>query len=101
MSIPISPLNQFSSLGPRSVSRSRRARTLDDIPEEQLEGLADKGFDLIWFLGVRQTQSMNATAMSGFLEGLTLRCRHGVITLSDSHRSGPVLLKEHESPGSV
>jgi len=40
----------------RDLSRSLgRAATLDDIPDQQLERLAQKGFDWIWFLGVWQT----------------------------------------------
>jgi hypothetical protein len=32
-----------------------RPTTLDDIPDDELEGLAGDGFDLVWFLGVWQT----------------------------------------------
>lgn len=40
----------------RDLSQSLgRAATLDDIPEQQLERLAQKGFDWIWFLGMWQT----------------------------------------------
>jgi len=33
----------------------RRQATLDDIPDRELDQLAEKGFDWIWFLGVWQT----------------------------------------------
>jgi glycosidase len=40
----------------RDLSRSLgRAASLDDIPAQQLERLAQKGFDWIWFLGIWQT----------------------------------------------
>src|SRR5579871_5194530 len=32
--------------------------TLDDIPEQELGALAEKGFDWIWLLGVWQTGSV-------------------------------------------
>lgn len=33
----------------------RKAATLDDIPDADLDGLAEQGFDWVWFLGVWQT----------------------------------------------
>jgi hypothetical protein len=37
-----------------SRSLNRRA-TLDDIPDDELDRLADLGFDVVWFLSVWQT----------------------------------------------
>ncbi|HZR47852.1 MAG TPA: hypothetical protein VFA47_14170, partial [Candidatus Manganitrophaceae bacterium] len=38
------------------LSRSRgRPATLDDIPDSDLDALAARGFDWVWFLGVWQT----------------------------------------------
>jgi glycosidase len=38
-------------------SKLSRPATLDDIPDRDLDDLAEKGFDLIWFLSVWQTGS--------------------------------------------
>jgi len=38
----------------RSRALGKRA-TLDDIPDAELGGLAEKGFDWVWFLSVWQT----------------------------------------------
>src|SRR5690242_11962969 len=40
----------------RDLSQSLgREATLDDIPDQELDRLAEKGFDWIWYLGVWQT----------------------------------------------
>jgi len=39
----------------RLAERIGRPATLDDVPDETLDGWARTGFDLIWFLGVWQT----------------------------------------------
>ena len=36
-------------------TRLNKQATLDDIPDQQLDQLADAGFDWVWFLGVWQT----------------------------------------------
>ena len=46
------PLFQLSSTGVFGLSRPAR---LDDIPDAELDRLADTGFDWVWFLSVWQT----------------------------------------------
>ena len=53
----------------RDLSQSLgRQATLDDIPEHQLERLAARGFDWIWFLGVWQTGSAGRNVSRAHLE---------------------------------
>lgn len=58
MSIPLYPLlyqvNTRVMLTELSLKLSRTA-TLDDIPDSDLDSMADSGFDWIWFLSVWQT----------------------------------------------
>jgi hypothetical protein len=37
------------------AAESARAATLDDVPDQQLDEWAERGFDLVWFLGIWQT----------------------------------------------
>src|SRR5882724_4950469 len=39
------------------LSQTLRAATLDDIPDAELDRLAEKGFDWVWFLSIWQTGS--------------------------------------------
>ena len=47
-------INTRVRLAERAAALGRRA-TLDDIPDGELDGLAARGFDLVWLLGVWQT----------------------------------------------
>ena len=47
-------VNTRARLSELSTALGRKA-TLDDIPDPELDRLANDGFDIVWFLGVWQT----------------------------------------------
>ena len=52
---PIALPDQHARLADRTVPELGRPATLDDIPDAELDRLAEMGFDWVWFLSVWQT----------------------------------------------
>jgi alpha amylase-like protein len=72
----------------RDLSRNLgRPATLDDIPEEQLGRLAQKGFDCIWLLGVWQTGLAGRRVSREHLN-LQIECRQVLPNLQEDDICG-------------
>ena len=62
-----------------------RPATLDDIPDAELDRLAEMGFDWVWFLSVWQTGPAGAAGLaeqSRMAQGVQRRCRTCATTTS-------------------
>ena len=72
-----------------------RAATLDDIPDAELDHLAESGFDWVWFLSVWQTgragqriSRSNPEWRHEFQETLIGRVRRGRVDVRQRLRNG-------------
>src|SRR3954447_9132192 len=65
----------------------RRAATLDDVTDDELDTLADRGFDFVWFLGVWQTGEA-AREVSATNPDLVAEYRRVLPDFSDSDVTG-------------
>lgn len=81
-----------------SLSRERgRPATLDDMPDELMDRIAENGFDVVWFLGVWQTGSAGQKICLGMTE--ILRTSELVVSIWTCPRGATTCSKSIEKLG--